>query len=105
MVNGLNSLLNSDDSMMLKLLKDVSSLEAYKKANETKEKDDNSVEDVFSQIIDQINEQIEKMLEEEKQLANKTASVAENASANDTSNFQFGPPPWLKIEGLEELMV
>ena len=94
MVAGLGSLLNSDNSMMLKLMNDVSSLEAYKKATETKENDGASVEDVFSQIIDQINEQTEKLTQEQANLT--------TASAIDNSNAQFGPPAGMEIDGLED---
>lgn len=94
MVAGLGSLLNSDNSMMLKLMNDVSSLEAYKKATETKENDGASVEDVFSQIIDQINKQTEKLTQEQANLT--------TASAIDNSNAQFGPPAGMEIDGLED---
>ncbi len=95
MVAGLGSLLNSDNSMMLKLMNDVSSLEAYKKATETQENGGASVEDVFSQIIDQISEQTEKIIQEQ---ANSTIS-----SISDNSNTQFGPPAGMEIEGLDDL--
>lgn len=94
MVAGLGSLVNSDNSMMLKLMNDVSSLEAYKKATDTQENDGASVGDVFSQIIDQINEQAEKLTQEQANLT--------TASAIDNSNAQFGPPAGMEIDGLED---
>ena len=36
MVDGLGSLVNSDNSMMMKLISDISSLDAYQKATEAK---------------------------------------------------------------------
>lgn len=93
MVAGLGSLVNSDNSMMMKLIGDISSLDAYQKATESKENSDNSsVEDIFSQIIDNINENIEK---------NVTAEAGLTSPLGDTSNAQFGPPAGMEIDGLD----
>lgn len=100
MVTGLDSLFNSENSMMLKLLNDVSSLEAYQKTEEKKESEGASVEEVFSQILDEINEQTEQAIEEQSGIEASTETAD-----NSNENTQFGPPPWLKIEGLEELMM
>lgn len=93
MVAGLGSLINSDNSMMMKLIDDISSLDAYKKATESKESNDNSsVEEIFSQIIDEINENMEKTA---------TANAGLTSPLGDTSNAQFGPPAGMEIEGLD----
>lgn len=93
MVTGLGSLVNSDNSMMMKLISDISSLDAYQKATESKENGDNSsVEDIFSQIIDNINDNIEK---------NVAAEAGLTSSLGDTSNAQFGPPAGMEIDGLD----
>ena len=93
MVAGLGSLVNSDNSMMMKLISDISSLDAYQKATESKENGDNSsVEDIFSQIIDNINDNIEK---------NVAAEAGLTSPLGDTSNAQFGPPAGMEIDGLD----
>lgn len=93
MVAGLGSLLNSDNSMMMKLINDISSLDAYQKATESKESNDNSsVEDIFSQIIDEINDNVEKTV---------SAETGVTSPLGDTSNAQFGPPSGMDIDGLD----
>lgn len=93
MVAGLGSLGNGDDSMMLKYIGDINTLEAYQKTSKTdKDEESSSAEDVFGQIIDEINANMEK-------IADQQAGIT--SPLGDTSNAQFGPPSGMDIDGLD----
>lgn len=93
MVAGLGSLGNGDDSMMLKYIGDINTLEAYQKTSKTdKDEESSSAEDVFGQIIDEINVNMEK-------IADQQAGIT--SPLGDTSNAQFGPPSGMDIDGLD----
>ena len=93
MVAGLGSLGNGDDSMMLKYIGDINTLEAYQKTSKTdKDEESSSAEDVFGQIIDEINANMEKV-------ADQQAGIT--SPLGDTSNAQFGPPSGMDIDGLD----
>lgn len=93
MVAGLGSLGNGDDSMMLKYIEDIKTLDAYQKTSKTnKDEESSSAEDVFGQIIDEINANIEKV-------ADQQAGIT--SPLGDTSNAQFGPPSGMDIDGLD----
>lgn len=93
MVAGLGSLGNGDDSMMLKYIGDIKTLDAYQKTSKTnKDEESSSAEDVFGQIIDEINANMEKV-------ADQQAGIT--SPLGDTSNAQFGPPSGMDIDGLD----
>ncbi len=93
MVAGLGSLGNGDDSMMLKYIGDINTLEAYQKTSKTdKEEESSSAEDVFGQIIDEINANMEKVADQQSGIT---------SPIGDVSNAQFGPPAGMEIEGLD----
>lgn len=93
MVAGLGSLGNGDDSMMLKYIGDIKTLDAYQKTSKTnKDEESSSAEDVFGQIIDEINANMEKV-------ADQQAGIT--SPLGDTSNAQFGPPSGMNIDGLD----
>lgn len=93
MVAGLGSLGNGDDSMMLKYIGDINTLDAYQKTSKTdKEGESSSTEDVFGQIIDEINANMEKVADQQAVIT---------SPLGDVSNAQFGPPAGMEIEGLD----
>ncbi len=93
MVAGLGSLGNGDDSMMLKYIGDINTLEAYQKTSKAnKDEESSSAEYVFGQIIDEINANMEK-------IADQQAGIT--SPIGDTSNAQFGPPAGMEIDGLD----
>lgn len=93
MVAGLGSLGKGDDSMMLKYIGDIKTLDAYQKTSKTnKDEESSSAEDVFGQIIDEINANMEKV-------ADQQAGIT--SPLGDTSNAQFGPPSGMDIDGLD----
>lgn len=93
MVAGLGSLSNGDDSMMLKYIGDIKTLDTYQKTSKTnKDEESSSAEDVFGQIIDEINANMEKV-------ADQQAGIT--SPLGDTSNAQFGPPSGMDIDSLD----
>lgn len=93
MVAGLGSLGNGDDSMMLKYIGDIKTLDAYQKTSKTnKDEESSSAEDVFGQIIDEINANMEKVADQQADIT---------SPLGDTSNAQFGPPSGMDIDGLD----
>ncbi len=68
----------------------ISLIDAINNNNKNDKEKNNSIEDIFLQILDEISENIEKQME-------KTLKAQET----ETNNIQLGPPKGLKIEGFE----